>query len=303
MLATLARAAALAAFVCAPVCAPGAAFAAEEERLVVAGGVLTEILYALGAQDRIVGVDTTSLHPPRALEEHPDIGYLRALSAEGVLSLAPDRVLATDAAGPADALDLIRQAGVDVEILREEPTEAGVLARIREVGALVEAEEAARALADEVAAGFAALAQARATIEAPVRVLFVLSLQNGRAMVGGAGTSADAIITLAGGENAVSGVDGYKPVTDEAIIAAAPDVILSIGRGDHALSPDDVFALPAFAMTPAAAERRLVTMDGLALLGFGPRTPQAAAELMKILHPEAVIAPVIAPLLRAEATR
>ncbi|MGJ3265249.1 MAG: heme/hemin ABC transporter substrate-binding protein [Salinarimonas sp.] len=277
--------------------------AAAAERLVAAGGVVTEILYALGVEDRIVGVDTTSVHPPRALEEHPNVGYVRALSAEGVLSLAPDRLIATDAAGPADALDLIRQAGVPIAIVGEEPTRAGVTARIRAIGTLVGEAAQAEALAAEVDADFEALATARATLAerraAPVRVLFVLSLQNGRAMVGGAGTAADAIIALAGGVNAVPEVAGYKPVTDEAIIAAAPDVVLSIARGDHALAAEDVFALPAFALTPAAAERRLVSMDGLALLGFGPRTPQAAAELMRMLHPGSEVAPA----LRAEATR
>ncbi|WP_372424483.1 heme/hemin ABC transporter substrate-binding protein [Salinarimonas chemoclinalis] len=278
---------------------------AASERLVAAGGVVTEILYALGVEGRIVGVDTTSVHPPRALEDHPDVGYLRALSAEGVLSLAPDRVIATDAAGPADALDLVRQAGVPIDVVGEEPTPAGVVGRIRTIGALVGEEARADALAAEVEAGFAALQEARARVDgSPVRVLFVLSLQNGRAMVGGAGTAADAIIALAGGVNAVPEVAGYKPVTDEAIIAAAPDVVLSIARGDHALDPDALFALPAFALTPAAEGRRLVSMDGLALLGFGPRTPQAAAALMRALHPGAEIPAVLSGGADAvEATR
>lgn len=290
MIRTLALAAALAA------AAASAAAAAPPERLVSAGGVVTEILYALGADDRIVGVDTTSVHPPQALEDHPDVGYVRALSAEGVLSLAPDRVVAVDAAGPPDALALIRSAGVPITIVGEEPSEAGVLARIRTIGALVGEEARAEALAAEVEAGFAELASARETIGEPVRVLFVLSLQNGRAMVGGVGTSADAIIRLAGAVNAASVIDGYKPVTDEAIVEAAPDVVLSIARGDHALDAAEVFALPAFALTPAAEGRRLVTMDGLALLGFGPRTPQAARDLMRALYPQA-------SEIRAEATR
>ncbi|WP_349369102.1 ABC transporter substrate-binding protein [Salinarimonas sp.] len=270
--------------------------AVASERLVSAGGVVTEILYALGVEDRIVGVDTTSLYPPQALEDHPDVGYVRALSAEGVLSLGPDRVIAVDAAGPPDALALIRQAGVPVEIVGEEPSEAGVLARIRAIGALVGEEARAEALAEEVAAGFADLAAAREAVDAPVRVLFVLSLQNGRAMVGGAGTSADAIIRLAGAVNAAAGIEGYKPVTDEAIIAAAPDVVLSISRGDHALSAKDVFSLPAFALTPAADDERLVSMDGLALLGFGPRTPMAAHDLIRALYPQV-------DEIRAEAAR
>lgn len=257
------------------------------ERIVAAGGVVTEILYALGVEERLVGVDSTSLEPPRARQTLPDIGYVRALSAEGVLSLAPDRVIAVEAAGPPAALALVREAGVPIDIVDETTTKEGVLARIRTIGALVGEEARAEALAADVEAGFARLEAARARIERPVRVLFVLSLQNGRVMAGGAQTGADAMIALAGGVNAVGDVTGYKPIADEALIAAAPDVVLVMGRGEHALTAQDIFAVPGLAASPAAAQGRLVTMDGLYLLGFGPRTPQAALDLLAALAPDA----------------
>ena len=100
----------------------------------------------------------------------------------------------------------------------------------------------------------------------------------------GRGSSADAIIAEAGAVNAASAVDGFKPVTDEGIIAAAPDVVLMMARGNHAANPAEVFALPAFSATPAATQKALVTMDGLYLLGFGPRTPQAARDLMAAVY-------------------
>lgn len=271
----------------APLASPSlAADGGRAERIVAVGGVITEILYALGAEDRIVGVDSTSLHPPEALATHPDVGYVRALSAEGVLSLAPDRVIAVEAAGPPDALALVAQAGVRVETVSEDLNPEGIVARILDIGDMVERSGEARALADEVARAFDDLHAQRAAIDQPVRVLFVLSLQNGRAMVGGRGTSADAAIKLAGAINAAAAIEGFKPITDEAVIAAAPDVILTINRGDHALSPDDIFALPAFSATPAAGRRNLIAMDGLYLLGFGPRMPAAIADLMGRLYPE-----------------
>lgn len=95
------------------------------------------------------------------------------------------------------------------------------------------------------------------------------------------------MIALAGGVNAVGDLVGYKPITDEGLIAAAPDVVLVMGRGEHALTAEDVFALPGLAASPAAADGRLVTMDGLYLLGFGPRTPQAALDLLAALYPTA----------------
>ncbi|WP_286789409.1 ABC transporter substrate-binding protein, partial [Thioclava sp. UBA3469] len=125
-------------------------------------------------------------------------------------------------------------------------------------------------------------------VATPKRLLFVLSLQNGRVMAGGEGSSAEAIIELAGGVNAATGFAGYKPVTDEAILAADPDVILTMDReGEMAVTERDILAHPALGQTRAARGGALVAMDGMLLLGFGPRTPQAAQALHAALYPEA----------------
>jgi iron complex transport system substrate-binding protein len=263
---------------------PAAARAQAAQRIVAAGGVVTEILYALGRQDLIVGVDTTSLHPPEAMRDKANVGYVRALSAEGVLSLRPTAVLAIEGAGPPDTVKLIAEAGVKVERISEDLSEKGVVERIRMIGRFVGAEAQAEELAATVERDFAALRRQREAIGTRKRVLFVLSLQNGRAIVGGKGSSADAIIGYAGAVNAADAVEGYKPVTDEGIISAAPDVVLMMKRGNHAALPAEVFALPAFSATPAAAAKALVTMDGLYLLGFGPRTPEAARDLMAAVY-------------------
>jgi iron complex transport system substrate-binding protein len=258
-----------------------------ERRIVAAGGVITEILYALGRQDLLVGVDSTSLHPAEAMRDKANVGYVRALSAEGVLSLRPTDLLAVDGAGPPDTVKLIAEAGVKVARISEDTTEAGVAARIRMIGRIADVADRAEALATRVEAGFAALKQQRDALAARKRVLFVLSLQNGRVMVGGARSSADAIIRLAGAVNAAETVEGYKPLTDEGLIAAAPDVVLMMKHNEHAASPEQVFGQAALSTTPAARTRSLVAMDGLYLLGFGPRTPEAARDLMAAVYPGA----------------
>jgi iron complex transport system substrate-binding protein len=264
----------------------GAAAQAAPERIVAAGGVVTEILYALDGEDRIVGVDSTSLHPVTALKDKPNVGYVRALSAEGVMSLKPSRVIAIESAGPPDVVRLLKEAGVPVATISEDLTEQGVAARIRAVGAAAGLAVKADTLAEATAAQFTRLAQLRKDVAQPKRILFVLALREGRPMVGGRNSGADAIIRLAGGINAADAVEGYKPMSDEAVISAAPDVILMMDRGAHAVSADDVFRVPSFSATPAAARRALVVMDGLYLLGFGPRTPQAARDLMAAVYPE-----------------
>jgi iron complex transport system substrate-binding protein len=120
------------------------------------------------------------------------------------------------------------------------------------------------------------------------RVLFILSLQGGRIMAGGEGTEAEGIIRLAGGENAATGFQGYKQIADEAVLTAAPDLILMMAReGDLSIADADILAHPALAETPAARNGALVRMEGMLLLGFGPRTPEAARALYDALYGQA----------------
>ena len=105
------------------------------------------------------------------------------------------------------------------------------------------------------------------------------------ASTAGQNTAAEAILALAGADNALTGFDGYKPVTEEAVLAAAPDAILMMDRGgDHATAEADLWAMPALSGTPAAATGTLIRMEGLKLLGFGPRTPEAAQALHDALY-------------------
>lgn len=261
------------------------------ERIVAAGGVVTEVLYALGQQDKVVGVDTTSQWPPEALKDKKSVGYVRALSAEGVLSLKPSQVIAVEGAGPPDALALLKESGTPITMIPEALSPEAVVGKIAAIGKAAGVAEPAQQLAAAVKARFDELDKLRSGLPRQKRVLFVLSLQNGRTLVGGRATTADAIIALAGGVNAASAVEGFKPMTDEAIITAAPDVVLMMRHSSaHNAGPDELFAMPAFSETPAAKQKSLIRMDGLYLLGFGPRTPNAARDLMAELYPEAKIA-------------
>ncbi|WP_407518807.1 heme/hemin ABC transporter substrate-binding protein [Methylobacterium oryzisoli] len=265
---------------------PRAVRAAPAARIVSLGGAVTEILYRIGAAERVVAVDTTSLYPAEALRDKPNVGYLRALSAEGLLSARPDLVIATEGAGPPDVLALVREAGIPVASVAEAPTEAGVLDRIVAVGRHAGLDDEAGRLAAEVRADFAALAVERGRITRPTRALVVLSLQNGRLLAGGRNSTADGILRLAGATNAAEGIEGFKPMGDEAVIAAAPEAVVMMRTGHGTATPEAVFAQPGLSQTPAARRHALVTLDGLLLLGFGPRTPQAARDLMRALHPD-----------------
>jgi iron complex transport system substrate-binding protein len=254
-------------------------------RIVSIGGAVTEILYALGFEDRLAGVDATSLFPPAALRDKPNVGYMRQLSPEGVLGLNPSLVFAMQGSGPKETMDVLEAAKVPMVLVPEVFTEDGLLAKIRLVGHAMDADVRAACLASAVSSDLTQLRELRSKVTKPVRVMFVMSLLNGRAMVAGHKTAADEIINLSGGINAIDGYDGYKTINDEAIVAARPDVVLSIQRGKDSLDADAVYAHPAFAMAPVAANKGFISMEGLYLLGFGPRTAAAARDLSLKLYP------------------
>lgn len=265
---------------------PGTAQDDLSSRVISLGGSVTEIVVALGAADRLVARDSTSTFPHTVLAL-PDVGYLRALSPEGVLALNPTLILAEDDAGPLEAVDVLRAAGVPFVTMPDDPSPAGVAAKVTAVAAALDLQAEGAALSAQITADLAAVTADAATVPVPRRVLFILSAQDGRIMAGGDGTAAAGMIALAGGINAATGFDGYKQMTDEAVLAAAPDVILMMDRaGGHAASNADLLALPALATSPAAMSGHVIRMDGLLLLGFGPRTAQAARSLRTALYPQ-----------------
>lgn len=263
--------------------------ASAQDAIVSIGGPVTEIIYALDQQDRIVARDTTSTYPAAA-NALPDVGYMRALSAEGVLSVAPDLIITRDTAGPPEVLEQLDAAAVPIVKVVDGFSEQSVLDAINTVGSALGQDAAAHDLMAAVGADFATLAKKRDAIDMPVRAMFVLSNQGGRLNVAGRGTGADGIIHLAGAVNVMAeDFQGYKIMNDEAIIAAAPDVVIMMtGRGDHSGAQDDILSLPSLAQTPAGKNGGFVLIDGAAL-GFGPRTAEFATKLSGDLYPTTTI--------------
>ena len=266
--------------------APDAASA--PSRVISIGGAVTEILYALGLEKSVIAVDTTSLYPSEALQQKPNVGYMRQLSPEGVLGLNPDMILAIEGSGPKDTISILSAAKVPFHLVPEIFTEENIVDKIGIIAKHMHAEKQGACLMDAVSSDLAAMKRLREKVTSPVRVMFTMSMLGGKVNVAGRNTAADAIIKLAGGVNAVDDYAGYKPITEEAIGAARPDVILSMSRGNASLTPESVFSQPAFALTPAAKTKSLIVMDGHYLLGFGPRTASAAHDLAAKLYPKVV---------------
>lgn len=252
---------------------------AGERRIVTLDGAITELVFALGEGANVVGVDTSSTYPPEAAGL-PTVGSHHRVSAEAVLALRPTHVLSS-ARAPATALDQLGAAGVAVT--RIEPVEAaGAIGdRIRAIGAALDRGAAADALAARVGADLerARAGVASAEVERP-RVMFIYARGANVLQVAGTKTPAAEMIELAGGLNAVTAFEGYRPLGAEAVVTAQPDVLLMMTSGAASLQGEaGVFGLPGIELTPAGRYRRLIQMDGLLLLGFAARTGEAVREL------------------------
>ncbi|MGB3390662.1 MAG: ABC transporter substrate-binding protein [Pseudaminobacter sp.] len=266
----------------------GGAVFADSSRIAAIGGSITEIVYALGEEGKLVARDSTSTSPEAALEL-PDVGYMRALSPEGVLSVSPTGILALAGSGPAEAVDVLKKASVQFITVPETFDHNGILDKIRIVGKSLGADAAADKLAASVDADLAAAEKLTVGVTERKRILFLLSMQGGKLLAAGTDTAADGIIRLAGGINAVEGFSGYKQLSDEAALTARPDLVLMMDRGDDQSAAADLFEHPGLAGTPAAKARKLVLMDGSYLLGFGPRTAGAVRDLAVALYGDRIL--------------
>ncbi len=241
------------------------------DRIVIAGGTLTEIAYAVGASKRVVAVDTSSIYPAQAAQL-PKIGFFRKLSAEPIIATKPTAILTTSAAGPAAAIQQLTDAGVAVHTLADTENADGALKRIEEVGKLLGHADSAAALTKALQADLDKVKARAEQVTEPPSVLFIYARGPNVIMVSGQKTGADTMLQLAGVKNAVDGFEGFKPLTAEAVVAAKPDIIVVPTKGVGSLKGwEGVKALPGVAMTPAAKNDRLITVDDLAFLGFGPR--------------------------------
>ena len=278
---------------------PARASGHDASRIVSVGGSVTETLYFLKRDSRLVGVDTTSVFPDAATSL-PKVGYMRALSVEGVLSLDPTLLLAAEGSGPPNALQSLRATGLDTAIIPDARSVPDVLRNIDMIAEIVGAVSEADTLTSEI--------QRRATlVEAAVRrvdnrptVLFLMDVREGALLTAGRNTAAEAIVTLAGGRIAFTDFEGYKPAAAEAVHVASPDIILMMQHVADQLGGVEVIAqMPLLRSLSAAQNRRIHGMGGSLLLGFGPRTTDAAATLFQILHGPAPDLQALDPLVPA----
>ena len=257
--------------------------AKDASRIAVAGGSITEILYFLGEESKIIATDSTSTYPAGA-RLFPSIGYVRGLSAEGILSLKPSLILGEHDMGPEIVINQIENVSVDIRRIPEAHTTKGITDKIFCVAAVLGKSEEARTLVSESLGQKLELlknAVDRSSING--KFVIILSIRDGSPIVAGRQTSGDGLLRRVGAANIFSDIDGWKPVSLESIAASNPDFIVVAGRSnDPGRTIEIVKQNAAIKITEAAKRNQILVIDGMALLGFGPRTLNIGLDLISL---------------------
>jgi len=246
----------------------------DASRIVIAGGSITEIIYFLGEQERIVALDVTSNYPPEA-KSLPSIGYVRALSAEGLLSTNPSIILGEDDMGPPAVIKQIRETSYDLRIIPEKRTIDGIIEKIECIASILDiAEKSDAIISKKLEPHIKTIVKNRKKIvKKGVKIMLVLNMQSSSIIVAGSKTSGSGFIDLIGGENIFNSFEGWKPVNAEAIIELNPDYIIVPQRNVHkGLDVTKIADSELFKNTTAGKNKNFIIDDAMAITGFGPRT-------------------------------
>jgi len=250
-----------------------------QRRIVSLNGTVTEVVCALGFEKSLVGVDVTSTYPA-SVQKLPKVGHNRNISAEPVLALQPDLILATSNFLAPSVIGQFNATGVKTVVLQQEYSVEGTKKLIREIAAALQATEKGAALCKQLDQQ----QQALKVIPQSKKVLFIYARGAGTMMVAGQETPLDKIITLAGGQNAANGFKDFKPLTTEALVAANPDVILLFDSGLESVGGvNGLLKVPGVPQTTAGKQQKIIAMDGQFLSGFGPRVIEAVKVLSEKL--------------------
>ncbi len=255
----------------------------DTSRIVPLFADINELVFQLGFGDRVVARDVSTTFAEAA--DLPVVTRAHDVSAESVLSLRPTLVLADDQTGPPEALAQLRSVGVPVVVLKRPTSLADVAPNIEAVAAALGVPQAGAALARRTVAELDALRATARRATDPPRVAFLyLRGSAGVALLGGPGAGPDSLIDAAGGVDAGTAMGlrkAFTPITSEALVQAAPEVLLLTTSGLESVGGiDGLLTIPGIAQTPAGRNRRVITIEDGLLFSFGSRSADALRQLM-----------------------
>lgn len=243
------------------------------DRIVSLNGAVTETLAALDVAGNIVGRDVTSTFP--ADLKATDLGHVRSITAESILALQPSVVFGTTKDVNPNLNEQLKKANIPLVLIDQEYSIDGSKKLITEVATKLKKDNY-QPLVDNITNKMAGVK----TFDKKPKVLFIYARGAGNLMVAGSGTPLHSMIELAGAENAAAALTDFKPLTPEALLTTNPDVILMFDKGLQSLGGvDGLLKIEGIATTNAGKNKKVVTMDGQYLSGFGPRVGDAVVEL------------------------
>lgn len=260
----------------------------DSSRIISIGTATTETIYALGAGERVVAVDNSSREYIPESKNLPTVGARNALNAEGILSLKPTLVILGADSAPPQIFDQLRGAGISVLTLTPNYTVETVKQKTQLIARALGMEEKGKTLADKIDAEMVEVAKLLERKTTTPKVMFVGRGPNmPNATMSGSGTTIDEMIKLAGGANAMTDFTGFREMTDEAVVAAQPDIILMTEKSfERSGGVDGVLIFPGVALTPAGRNGRVVPVSDMYFQGFGPGVGRAVRELVVKFQPE-----------------
>ena len=256
-------------------------------RIVPLSGSLSEIVFTLGLGNRVVARDITATFQQAA--RLPLVTRNHDVSAESVLSLKPDLVLAEKTTGPSEAMGQIRAAGVPVLVVDPAQGLADVGPRIQAVADALGVPAAGKELTRRSEERIAAVRKAIPAHKEKPRVAFLYLRGSASVyLIGGKGSGATSLLEAAGAVDAgaESGLkQDFTAITAEALAKAAPDAILVMTKGLESVGGvDGLVKIPGVAQTPAGMDRRVVSIEDGVLLNYGPRTDQVLKSIVDQLY-------------------
>ena len=259
--------------------------ALDSGKIVGAGGSITETIFFLGLEKNLVARDLTSNFPDQA-SSLPSIGYLRNLSVEGLLSLSPTLILSEPDIGPEKVVEQIKKTSVEMRILADDYSSSGIIDKVNCIGKILGAEKA------YIQKKTSPLKQLKEKLEAdarsnssPKKIMIILMFRGTSPIVAGANTSGDAFIRMTKNINIFSNIDGWKPVGIEGILSMDPDYIIVTKRAFSPFKNLESFLVQSgLQSTSAGKYGKVLVEDGMAMLGFGPRTLETGLKVIELVN-------------------
>jgi len=260
-------------------------------RIVSLNGTITELLYEFELEDNIVGVDVTSTYPASA-KSITNLGHSSQLNTEAILALKPNLILIDDKMVGNKALNGLEASGIKIQAIKIPRTLEGSLEVAKQLKTALNKNIETTVLETKIAKNKEKLDALLSAKTTEPKVLFIYARGAQAMMVAGKNTFAESVITLAGGNSIVQEFEEFKPLTPEALLQYQPEVILMFDSGLASLreegndksGEEQLLGIPGILQTPAGQNRRIISMEGLYLSGFGPRASDAVLELATALH-------------------